>query len=154
MGPWVIPAIGAVTSLLGGLFGGKNKSSGDSGGSFFQGQPTQYTGGLSPEDQKYRTFMNDYYMNQMKQPWQVAQPNSGAEDAMKMLYATFGLGDFNSPAMGSAGGSGMTGGLTPQAPVSSGTISRGSIGGPRTIGGNVYVGKRSPMRMGGDEYAV
>jgi len=91
--------------------------------------------------------MNDYYMNQMKQPWQVAQPNSGAEDAMKMLYATFGLGDFNSPAMGSAGGTGMTGAVNPQSSVMGGTISKGSIGGPRVYGGNQYKGKRSPDLM-------
>jgi hypothetical protein len=145
MGPLVLPLIGAGVSLLSSLFGGKNKSS--EGGSFFSGAPTQYTTGLSPEDQKFRTMMNEYYTNQMKQPWQVAQPNSGAEDAMKMLYATFGLGDFNAPKMGSAGGSGMAGGLTPQATISSGTISRGSIGGPRIYGGNQYRGKRSPDLM-------
>ena len=148
----LIPVLGIGASLLGSLFGKKN--SGQSGGSFWEGQPTQYTNGLSAEDQKYRTMMNEYYTNQMQQPWQVAQPNSGAEDAMKMLYATFGLGDFSSPKMGSSGGTGASGGLAPQSPVMGGTISKGSIGGPRVYGGNQYKGKRSPELMSGDDYFV
>lgn len=69
--------IGAGLGFLGSLlFGSKNK-------------PTQYTSGLSSQDQQFRTMLGQYLQQQMQKPWLTAQPSMTTPNMLNMLYGTY-----------------------------------------------------------------
>ena len=66
-------ALGALGSLI---FGGKNK-------------PTEYTSGLDPQAQQFRTMLGQYLQQKMQQPWLTAQPSMTTPNMLNMLYGQY-----------------------------------------------------------------
>ena len=99
----LIPVLGIGASLLGSLFGGNKQSSG--GGSFSSGAPTQYTSGMSPQDQAFRAMLGQYLTQKMQSPYQYTKMNSATPDALNLIYKQFFNKSFKMPGYGTADGS-------------------------------------------------
>ncbi len=99
----LIPVLGIGASLLGSLFGGNKQSGG--GGSFSSGAPTQYTGGMSPQDTAFRQMLMQYIQQQMQAPRKFVQTNSATPDALNLIYKQFFNKSFKAPGYGTTGGS-------------------------------------------------
>ncbi len=96
----VIPGLGTgIGALIGGLggllFGGKKS----------QGQPTQYTTGMSPQDTAFRQMLMQYIQQQMQAPRKFVQTNSATPDALNLIYRKFFNKGFTAPGYGTTGGS-------------------------------------------------
>jgi hypothetical protein len=97
-----LPYIGAATGLLGVL---KGSGGGSSGGSFSQGAPTQYTGGMSTQDTAFRNMLGQFLTQKMQSPYQYTKMNSATPDALNLIYKQFFNKSFKMPGYGTAGGS-------------------------------------------------
>lgn len=88
----IIPAIGIGASLLGALFGGKKS----------QNEPTQYTSGMSPQDDAFKRMLQQYLQQKLQQPYQYAKRSSATPDALKMLYKNYFGKTFTPPTPGTS----------------------------------------------------